>query len=154
MLFRSNTIDGDNNNLAFDNNYKFDITSSARTQITSNDGTNSSTIWASPLDLSTYLEYIKGGVKLTFLKLAGDKFYLGTPDVTSKTAGQVLTLVDPTTGEVEYQTAGASSPLTTKGDIYTYSTTNARLPVGTNGDRKSTRLNSSHEWISRMPSSA
>jgi len=23
-----------------------------------------------------------------------------------------------------------------------------------NGDRKSTRLNSSHEWISRMPSSA
>ena len=35
-----------------------------------------------------------------------------------------------------------------------------RVPVitvaGTNGkgDRKSTRLNSSHEWISRMPSSA
>lgn len=27
----------------------------------------------------------------------------------------------------------ASSPLTTKGDVYTYSTTNARLPVGTNG---------------------
>lgn len=30
-------------------------------------------------------------------------------------------------------TAGTSSPLTTKGDLYTYSTTNARLPVGTNG---------------------
>ena len=28
------------------------------------------------------------------------------------------------------------------------------LVVGANGDRKSTRLNSSHEWISRMPSSA
>ena len=28
--------------------------------------------------------------------------------------------------------AGASSPLTTKGDIYTYSTVDARLPVGTN----------------------
>ena len=26
--------------------------------------------------------------------------------------------------------------------------------VGINSDRKSTRLNSSHEWISRMPSSA
>lgn len=28
---------------------------------------------------------------------------------------------------------GASSPLTTKGDVYTFSTVNARLPVGTNG---------------------
>ena len=28
---------------------------------------------------------------------------------------------------------GSPSPLTTKGDIYTYSTTDARLPVGTNG---------------------
>lgn len=28
---------------------------------------------------------------------------------------------------------GSSSPLTTKGDLYTYSTTNARLGVGTNG---------------------
>lgn len=28
---------------------------------------------------------------------------------------------------------GASSPLTTKGDLFTYSTTNARLGVGTNG---------------------
>ena len=27
---------------------------------------------------------------------------------------------------------GSSSPLTTKGDLYTYSTTNARLPVGSN----------------------
>ena len=29
--------------------------------------------------------------------------------------------------------AGAASPLTTKGDLYTYSTTDARLGVGTNG---------------------
>lgn len=28
---------------------------------------------------------------------------------------------------------GATSPLTTKGDLYTYSTSDARLPVGTNG---------------------
>lgn len=30
-------------------------------------------------------------------------------------------------------TASGASPLTTKGDLYTYDTTNARLPVGTNG---------------------
>ena len=29
-----------------------------------------------------------------------------------------------------------------------------KIPGATKGDRKSTRLNSSHEWISRMPSSA
>ena len=29
-----------------------------------------------------------------------------------------------------------------------------RAVILTHGDRKSTRLNSSHEWISRMPSSA
>ena len=29
--------------------------------------------------------------------------------------------------------AGAASPLTTKGDVYTFSTSDARLPVGTNG---------------------
>jgi hypothetical protein len=31
--------------------------------------------------------------------------------------------------------SGGSSPLTTKGDLYTYSTTDARLPVGTNGQQ-------------------
>ena len=30
-------------------------------------------------------------------------------------------------------TGGSTSPLTTKGDVYTYSTTDARLPVGTDG---------------------
>ena len=30
--------------------------------------------------------------------------------------------------------SGGSSPLTTKGDLYTYSTTDARLGVGTNGE--------------------
>jgi len=34
---------------------------------------------------------------------------------------------------VNIDTTGGGSPLTTKGDLYTYSTTDARLPVGTNG---------------------
>lgn len=37
-------------------------------------------------------------------------------------------------GSAWVSVAGASSPLTTKGDLYTYSTTNARLAVGNNGE--------------------
>lgn len=48
------------------------------------------------------------------------------------TTGQVLTSngagVLPT-----FQAAGSASPLTTKGDVYTFTTVNARLGVGTNG---------------------
>ncbi len=32
-----------------------------------------------------------------------------------------------------FDTAGSTSPLTTKGDLYTYSTADARLPIGSNG---------------------
>lgn len=44
----------------------------------------------------------------------------------------------PTSGDViqvSYitQSSGTGSPLTTKGDLYGYNTTNARIPVGTNG---------------------
>lgn len=46
------------------------------------------------------------------------------------TAGQVLTVVG---GLPAWQTFSGGSPLTTKGDIYTFGTANARLPVGTDG---------------------
>ena len=45
------------------------------------------------------------------------------------TNGQVLT----TNGTIPNWGAGSGSPLTTKGDLYTYSTTDARLGVGTDG---------------------
>jgi hypothetical protein len=43
--------------------------------------------------------------------------------------------VDPITGAIMCKIISGNqfSPLTTKGDIYTYSTTQDRLPVGTNG---------------------
>jgi len=49
------------------------------------------------------------------------------------TTGQVLT-ADTTVSpyKVKWATAGGGSPLTTKGDLYTYSTADARLPVGAN----------------------
>jgi len=62
-----------------------------------------------------------------------------TSAITSPQEGQYSYLKD--TNSTEYYTGsawvaiggGGSSPLTTKGDLYTYSTTDARLGVGTNG---------------------
>lgn len=56
---------------------------------------------------------------------SGNNIRLGIGSV-----GQTLTVLTATT--VGWA-AGGGSPLTTKGDIYTFTTTNARLPVGTNG---------------------
>jgi hypothetical protein len=59
----------------------------------------------------------------------GIKFFTGTPP----SIGQVLAATNAL-GQVEWTTvSGGASPLTTKGDVYTYSTEDARLPVGTNG---------------------
>jgi len=47
--------------------------------------------------------------------------------------GDVLTLKNTSTGECEWDApTGISSPLTTKGDLFGFSTVDARLPVGTN----------------------
>lgn len=57
---------------------------------------------------------------------------LKTPAVVALTAvnGQVLTLVNDVTGKAEWSTPTGSSPLTTKGDLYTFDTADTRLPVG------------------------
>lgn len=68
--------------------------------------------------MTTAEDLIKGGVSGAPARLA-----VGSN-------GQCLTVSG---GVVGWGTCGTSSPLTTKGDIYTYDTGNARLPVGTDG---------------------
>lgn len=53
-------------------------------------------------------------------------------DSTAPTDGQAL-VWDNANSKWTPGTVAGSSPLTTKGDLYTYSTTDARLPVGTDG---------------------
>jgi len=83
----------------------------------------------------------------------GATTFLGLTDTPSSYSSQAGKFIKVNSGEtaLEFTTApGGSSPLTTKGDIFTYSTTDARLPVGTNGQVLS--ANSSEttglEWIS------
>ncbi len=64
----------------------------------------------------------------------GDIIYGGASGAPTRLAigtnGQCLIVSG---GNVSWGACGTSSPLTTKGDLYTYDTGNARLPVGTDG---------------------
>ena len=62
-------------------------------------------------------------------------YILGSGGVESVVAGTNVTVddTDPQNPIVS-ASSGSSSPLTTKGDLYTYSTTDARLPVGADGE--------------------
>lgn len=65
------------------------------------------------------------GDLLTYASGHNVRLPIGTP-------GQAL-IVLPGGTSVGWGTAGTASPLTTKGDLYGFSTVNARIPVGTDG---------------------
>ena len=82
--------------------------------------------WTTPADTdlvkdgAAAIRTALGGVDTSFVDLKGG------------TTGQVLTKASNTDLDFSFVTP-STSPLTTKGDLFTFSTTAARLPVGTNG---------------------
>jgi len=80
-----------------------------------------------PVPVSTDL--VKDGA--TAIESLGDAIDASLTDLKGGTTGQFLKKNSNTDMDFVWGTAGG--PLTTKGDLYTYSTTDARLPVGTNG---------------------
>jgi len=60
----------------------------------------------------------------------------GSSGIRSVVAGTNITVnnTDPQNPIISSTGGGGASPLTTKGDVYTYSTVDARLPVGANGE--------------------
>lgn len=85
---------------------------------------------------STLKTQIDAQIPKTIVDAKGDLIAATAADVVARvpvgTNGQVLT-ADSTASAGLAWTTPSSSPLTTKGDLFTYSTTNARLGVGTNG---------------------
>lgn len=98
--------------------------------------------WATPAD--TGITQLTGDVTagpgsgsqaatIANLAVTNAKIANTTIDLTTKVTG-LLPLANGGTGQATAPAAfGALSPLTTKGDLLAYSTLNARLPVGTNG---------------------
>lgn len=82
-----------------------------------------------PVPTSTDL--VKDGA--TAIEALGDSIDASLVDLKGGTTGQVLSKNSNTDMDFVWSAAGSTSPLTTKGDLYGYSTTNARVPVGTNG---------------------
>lgn len=81
-----------------------------------------------------YVDLAFGGLRKTVLTIAGDPTNAGaTPTITLGATGVSLALVGTVTLNGSTIATGSSSPLTTKGDLFTYSTVAARLAVGSNG---------------------
>ena len=84
-------------------------------------------------------------------------------DIVHTSGQQALKLVVALEGGADELFASPNTLAAIEDHLLNVATTLAHLPpvvmlrlpqVDWTGDRKSTRLNSSHEWISRMPSSA
>lgn len=85
---------------------------------------------AAPSDnsMSAILDYVFGSAQGSILY----RDAAGWNDLGPGTSGHFLQ-TQGAGANPQWAAAGGASPLTTKGDIYVYSTTNDRLPVGTNG---------------------
>jgi hypothetical protein len=110
VLTADNTIDGGGFTQQFTNNYKFSVSSEQLIALEVNDGTQTAQLELYPQAGYTALNYDNGSSG-TQIKMTGANMYINTPNYASKTNGDVLTLIDNFTGEVEFQT-----PTTTTGD--------------------------------------
>ena len=83
--------------------------------------------WAVP----TSTDLVKDGA--VAIETLGDSIDASLVDLKGGTTGQVLAKATNTDMDFSWTTPTDQTPLTTKGDLFTFSTVDARLGVGTNG---------------------
>lgn len=110
-LTQDNTINGGGFNQLFDNNHKFNINAEQLVGLLVNDGTQSVQFNLYPQAGTTIWAYDDGVGNNTAIEMTGVNMYIQTPGYASASNGDVLTLINNATGQVEYQT-----PTTTTGD--------------------------------------
>ena len=98
------------------------------------------------------------GIPQSILNAKGDIIVASANDVaailSAGTTGQILSVNPATaTGLQWIASPSGTSPLTTKGDLYGYTTTGARIPVGTNGQvltANSAAANASNNMVTQF----
>jgi hypothetical protein len=83
--------------------------------------------WATPADT----DLVKDGAAA--IRTLGNSIDSSFVDLKGGTTGQVLTKASNTDLDFSFTTPTDQTPLTTKGDLFTFTTVDARLGVGTNG---------------------
>lgn len=83
--------------------------------------------WAVP----TSTDLVKDGA--VAIETLGDSIDASLVDLKGGTTGQVLSKASNTDMDFSWTTPTDQTPLTTKGDLFTFTTVDARLGVGTNG---------------------
>ena len=96
---------------------------------------------------------------LSGMKTVGELFGKGEMQLpfvlqSAEVMKQAVALLEPHMEKSDASDRGSILLATVKGDVHDIGKNLVDIILSNNGDRKSTRLNSSHEWISRMPSSA
>lgn len=143
VLTQNNNIDGGNFNLNFNNNNQFNVISDQFITLTSDNGTtDTAAVEINTQGAEPFVDIqVKNGVDTIGITVDTSAIFLRTPGIDGGTAllGDVLTLIDPLSGEAEFQTptGGTSSlpyGLATQSPAGVYTATIAGVTSLTAGD--------------------
>jgi hypothetical protein len=135
-LAADTTILGNSNlyDLSFTSLYSSTISASQKIFFEANDGTINTFLHLNPQASYTKWTY-DDGTNLNEIEMTGARMYIRTPDYTTASNGDVLTLLDNTTGEVEFQTPSSGGiPFATASGTDTYTATVAGVGSYADGD--------------------
>ena len=106
------------------------------------------------LDVSMGSEWLEGDMNFTLVLYRVDKIKTKTDDVYGETVTDGIKFLPPVEFKGYVQVMGPENKFLGNSKINQVEPGNLKVSVYQRQDRKSTRLNSSHSSVSRMPSSA